>query len=130
MAALTDNPPEELVAWFVTDASHIKFVTVMAFSKSIGWKKRVFCPPVRAVAGPPFDQDDIPPFCAVMVDPLRPKEIPLLFEKTMAVKFWLVEPADTLIDAAVGGTTEAVIVEPFKPNETPFEFEKTMALRF
>jgi len=60
-------------------------------------KKRVFWPPVMAVAGPPAtDHDEMPPFCAVTVEPFRPNEMPFEFEKVTALRLFEVVPAETL----------------------------------
>ena len=55
---------------------------------------------------------------------LSPKLTLLLFENVTAWSAFVVVPADTVIDAAEGGATDAVRVDPLKPKETPFEFEK------
>jgi hypothetical protein len=100
---------------------------VMAYGTSIGWKKSVFCPPVRAVAGKPLSQLENPPSSAVMVEPFKPKLIPFEFEKTTELRLLLVVPAEKLISAL--GLTDAVITDPFNPNVTPLEFEKVTADR-
>jgi hypothetical protein len=60
---------------------------------------------------------------------LRPNEIPFEFEKTIFVRLFEVVPALTLIEAAVGGATDAVITEPFSPKLTLFKLLNVTALR-
>ena len=64
---------------------------------------------------------------AVTVDPFRPNETLLLFEKTIAERLLLVVPAERLIAVSdVATENEAVIrLDPDIPKVTPLEFEKT-----
>ena len=64
---------------------------------------------------------------AVIVEPFKPNETSLLFEKVKAEAITEVVPAEMLMLAS--GLTEAVMTEPFRPNETPLPFENVIALR-
>jgi hypothetical protein len=67
----------------------------------------------------------------VSVEPFKPNETPFEFEKVIALRFWLVVPAEKFTlpwDEAT--VADAVIVEPFRPKETLFEFERTKFVRF
>src|SRR5579863_4059581 len=59
----------------------------------------------------------MPPFFTVTVEPFRPKEKPLLLEKTTLVRLFDVVPAETLM--AVTALTLAVMVPMPAPVESP-----------
>src|SRR5579863_6689725 len=73
----------------------------------------------------------MPPFFTVTVEPFRPKEKPLLLEKTTLVRLFDVVPAETLM--AVSAFTLAVMVPMPAPVErpklTPLPFAKVRAER-
>ncbi len=62
--------------------------------------------------------------CAVIVEPLRPKETLFEFEKTTVPRLLLVVPAEKLTGL---GPPTAVTTDPARPNETPPALPKVMA---